>query len=207
MEPTPAPIAAPQPGVHARAVTSAIDRVVYCVARRWLLYLNSWLVAFLTVAVAAPVLMADGYGGVARAMYALHRPFCHQRADRSFFVLGEKMACCQRCATIYAGFLLFGLAFAGLRGRLHPLSWRGLLLFALPMFVDGITQATGLRESGWELRIITGALFATGAAWLALPHLETGFADIRCRFAARSTCLMVDEQERLVVSTPLVPPS
>ena len=207
MEPTPAPIAAPQPGVHPTAVPLAIDRVVSWVARRWLLCLNSWLFAFLTVAVAAPVLMAEGYGGVARVMYALHRPFCHQRADRSFFVLGEKMACCQRCATIYGGCLLFGLAFAGLRGRLHPLSWRGLLLVALPMIIDGMTQATGLRESTWELRMITGALFATGAAWLALPHLETGFADIRRRLAARFTCLMVDQQERSVVGTPRVPPS
>ena len=207
MEPTPAPIAAPQPGVHPTAVPLAIDRVVSWVARRWLLCLNSWLFAFLTVAVAAPVLMAEGYGGVARALYALHRPFCHQRADRSFFVLGEKMACCQRCATIYGGLLLFGLAFAGLRGRLHPLRWHGLVLFALPMFVDGITQAAGLRESGWELRTVTGALFAAGTAWLALPHLETGFTDIRRQLRAPSTCRKVHEPARSVAGTPLAPPS
>ena len=129
--------------------------------------------------VVAPLLAAAGHPGLARPIYWGFSFLCHQRPDRSFFVFGHKMACCERCAAVYAAFFAWTLVYAGLRGHLRPLSRTGVILFSLPMFVDGTTQLIGLRQSNWQLRVVTGTLFALGAAWLVLPHLEVGFAELR----------------------------
>jgi uncharacterized membrane protein len=40
------------------------------------------------------------------------------------------------------------------------------------MALDGFTQLFCYRESNWELRLLTGALFGLASAWLAYPRLE-----------------------------------
>ena len=42
----------------------------------------------------------------------------------------------------------------------------------LPMAIDGTTQMFGLRESTWELRVLTGTLFGLGNVWFALPLIQ-----------------------------------
>lgn len=173
-------------GPRATAAILAVDRAVYRLARHWLLAVNVLVLAYLALAALAPVLLAGGYGTWARAIYLANRPFCHQRDDRSFHLLGEQMACCQRCTAVYGGLFLFGLAFVALRRRgARPLSWPGVALLCLPLLVDALTQAAGLRESGWALRVPTGVLAAVGVAWLAFPHLETGFAEMRSHLERR----------------------
>jgi uncharacterized membrane protein len=76
--------------------------------------------------------------------------------------------------TLFAAVLLFALV----RTRVKPLPWLAYVAFAAPMAVDGVTQILGLRTSNFELRIVTGALFGIGSAWLALPYLEQGFHDV-----------------------------
>ena len=175
----PAPFA-PARSASLTAVQVAVDRAIYAVARHWLLVVNSIILAWLAVAAVAPLLRANGVEPWARVIYAVNRPFCHQRDDRSFYLFGEKMACCQRCAAIYGGLFLFGLVFVALRG-VGPLSWRGVAVCSLPLLLDAMTQAIGLRESTWGLRVATGVLFAGGVAWLVLPNLEAGFTDIRAQ--------------------------
>ena len=85
---------------------------------------------------------------------------------------GYKVAICERDVAIYGSMFLMGLLFALLRGRLPKLKARYVLLFALPMAVDGITQLVGLRESNWTLRLITGGLFGVGLVWFAYPYIE-----------------------------------
>ena len=204
---TPATRPVPQRSARATTAILAVDRGVYRIACHWLAYVNAWLLGFLGLALLAPVLAAKGFDGWARVIYTIHRPFCHQRDDRSFHVLGEKMACCHRCTAIYGGFCLFALAYVGLRGRLRPLPWRYLSLLSLPILVDGLTQAAGLRESTWELRVLTGGLFAVGAAWLLLPHLETGFADMRRQLEHRFARLVAQGRARLLPGAPPLPPA
>ena len=207
MAATPTFRSAPHRSARATAAILTIDRGVYRVARHWLAYVNAWLLGFVGLALLAPVLAANGFDGWARVIYAIHRPFCHQRDDRSFHVLGEKMACCQRCTAIYGGLFLFGLVYIALRGRLRPLPWRYLSLLSLPILLDGLTQAAGLRESTWELRVLTGGLFAIGAAWLLLPHLETGFADMRRQLEARFARLVAQNRARPLAGAPPLPPA
>lgn len=92
---------------------------------------------------------------------------------------GYKIAICQRDTALYGSLLAGGLLFAALRGRLRrpggtyikmPIWLFGLLL--IPMALDGGTQLFGLRESGWELRLLTGALAGGAIVWLAYPYVQ-----------------------------------
>ncbi|HFQ95768.1 MAG TPA: DUF2085 domain-containing protein [Anaerolineae bacterium] len=85
---------------------------------------------------------------------------------------GYKVAICERDVAIYGSMFLMGLIFALARGHLPRLKARYVLLFALPMALDGLTQLVGLRESSWALRVITGGLFGIGLVWFAYPYIE-----------------------------------
>ncbi|HEY76126.1 MAG TPA: DUF2085 domain-containing protein [Thermoflexia bacterium] len=60
-------------------------------ARHWLAWTNTVLGLLWGLPWLAPVLMALGAGGPARAIYTLYRFLCHQLADRSFFLFGPKL--------------------------------------------------------------------------------------------------------------------
>jgi uncharacterized membrane protein len=133
----------------------ALDRGIAWIAASWLWVANLAVAAWLALIVSAPLLLAVGKEGLATVLYAMNQPLCHQRADRSFHLLGEKMACCERCFAIYAATFGFGLVFTVLR-RLEPLSWRCAALLSLPVLLDALSQAPGWRESTTSLRVLTG---------------------------------------------------
>jgi len=85
---------------------------------------------------------------------------------------GYKVAICERDVAIYGSMFLMGLIFALMRGYLPKLTAKWLLVFALPMILDGGTQLVGLRSSSWQLRLITGSLFGVGLIWFAYPYIE-----------------------------------
>lgn len=102
----------------------------------------------------------------------MHIPewFCHQRPDRSIFIRGRRLPLCARCFPFYL-FILVGFLFNLVFGISPDLfSVRQalilLLLFTIPMGVDGVTQQLQLRESTNTIRFITGMLpgFWTGVA-------------------------------------------
>lgn len=156
-----------------------IDRAIYRFSKHWLMAVN--LVAFFLAAVPmlTPYLASQGFTGLSGVFHSFFGLICHQLPGHSFHLAGEQMALCQRCTAMYVASFLVGIAYVFIRNRLDPLGFRGLLLLSAPMAVDGLTQLFGLRESTWELRLITGSLFAFGVMWFALPRLETGFAEIR----------------------------
>ncbi len=156
-----------------------IDRRIYQFARHWLLAFN--IVAFTLAAMPfiVPFIASQGYTGLANGLYTSLGLMCHQMPERSFTLFGEQMGLCHRMSAIYIASFFSGIGYALVRNRLSPLGFRGLILLSTPMAIDGFTQLFGLRESVWELRLITGTLFALGAMWFALPRLESGFADIR----------------------------
>ncbi len=43
---------------------------------------------------------------------------------------------------------------------------------------DGLTQLVGLRESNWELRTLTGALFGAAAVWFASPYVDDARGEV-----------------------------
>lgn len=114
--------------------------------------------------------------------------------------IGYKVAICERDVAIYGSLLIGGLIFGwarircAARGRTVPhLPVKLYLLLLVPMLVDGATQLVGLRESTWELRLITGVFFGLATVWLAYPHVEQAMSDTlrtlpsKSRAAAEST--------------------
>ena len=98
---------------------------------------------------------------------------------------GYKVAVCERDIGIYGSILLAGLVFGVVRrrwttkGRMVPRMPAILyLVFVLPILLDGGTQLFGLRESNWELRLITGAIFGIGTVALAYPYVEAAMDDV-----------------------------
>ena len=102
---------------------------------------------------------------------------------------GYKVALCQRDLAILAAIILFCAVFLISGRRIPPVPiWVWIVIGCLPMALDGGTQmipaslasfGSRWRESVWQLRILTGALFGFFTAWLALPNLEKKAAEWR----------------------------
>jgi uncharacterized membrane protein len=176
---------APKYGESTTRLILAIDRGVYQAARHWLIWVGAIMFLTIGLAILAPVLVATGHPGLARPIYFYFHFFCHQRPDRSFHLGGEKMACCERCAAMYGTLAIGSLCFVALRSKMRPPKMRYIAYLSIPMAIDGLTQAIGFRESNWELRVFTGALFGAGICWLLYPFLERGFAETREQLETR----------------------
>jgi uncharacterized membrane protein len=76
--------------------------------------------------------------------------------------LGWKVAWSDRMVYMYASLLLFAAFFWPLRTRLRRISWWGVLLLLLPLFVDGFTHMISDVTGG------IGGGFRDHNAWLAM---------------------------------------
>jgi len=159
-----------------RAVDSAVmgfvDWLVAELVRHWLLLVNTSVAVFAFLPFVAPYLMSVGRTDLARIIYYAYSYTCHQLPQRSWFIFGQQMAYCERDTAIYLAVFLAGLLFGVWRGRLPRLSFKAYLIFITPMAVDGFTQLFGWRESNWQLRTVTGALFGAASVWLTYPYLQ-----------------------------------
>ena len=103
--------------------------------------------------------------------------------------MGWKVAWSDRMVWMCVSILFFGLLWWLLRYRLKPLPWQGLILFLLPIALDGTTHfisdlagiGQGFRNDNVLLRILTHEAFPisfyTGDAWgsfNSLARLVTG---------------------------------
>lgn len=124
-----------------------VDSAVLGLARHWLALLTIFWGLYTGLPLLAPILMNIGWTGPARVIYAVYRPACHQRPDRSYFIggphvvystqelaragvdvdpfardignerVGWKVAFCERDVAIYGSLFVAGLAYAVLRRR------------------------------------------------------------------------------------------
>lgn len=176
------------PGMSAweRRLVVGADRFIYWLTAHWLLVFSAAIALFLALPILSPLLVAWGQEGLGGAIFRGYRLVCHQRPERSFFILGEQMAFCQRDAGVYAGLLLGGVLFAlsGRRGGIRNLRLY-LWLFVLPVFIDGMTQLAGLRASNWMLRLGTGTWFGVGTAFFAYPVIAAAMSDTRKELESR----------------------
>jgi uncharacterized membrane protein len=108
--------------------------------------------------------------------------------------MGYKVALCQRDVATYAALLLGGLAYDRLRRRgLRAMPFLlFILLGILPIAIDGGTQFISLvftsfpaRESVWQLRTLTGAMFGFSIIWLAYPYVQEGMDETKQMLAER----------------------
>jgi len=138
-------------------------------AEHWLAIANAALLLVAGLAVMEPLLRASGYVTPADLIFNAYSWFCHQMPSRSYFIAGQQMAYCERNTAIYGSMALGGLLWPHVRQKL---SWPLFVLMCLPMAVDGFTQLAGLRESTWQLRTLTGALFGLACVWFGYPLVD-----------------------------------
>ena len=159
------------------------------------------LSAFLGIAWIAPLTTAWGWGdGFYNSVRNLYRLVCDQIPERSAHLNGLPVCLCWRCTAIYTGCLVFGILYTlGRDGKLGSLNMRWLtrpvsllvmLVFGLPLILDGASHAFGLRSgpafayssdfwlswmplsADWWLRIATSLLAAVGAVKFLCPRLD-----------------------------------
>ena len=104
----------------------------------------------------------------------LFRILCHGIERRCLTMFGVPMPICARCTAIYIG-LIAGIAGFMLLPLIEERVVRVMLyIAAAPMLIDGVTQATGLRESTNVLRLITGFVAAFAFGLWAVTAVEEG---------------------------------
>jgi len=147
------------------------------VRRIWLI---STIVVFAIVSliVIAP-LTADTHGQFATSIYGGFAVVCHQLAERSYFILGHKLAVCSRCTGLYAGFALTLLLYPLLR-PLRSVDWPPpvwLVLSAVPMTIDFGLTFLGIWENTHTSRLLTGLLLGSVSVFYVMP----GIAELSSR--------------------------
>ena len=161
------------------------------VGQHWLLILNVVNGFCLAMAFVAPLLSLAGLTGPADFLYGVFSYVCVQAPEHSFYIGGKQMCICQRCMSIYGGMLLAGLVFHLWREHAKPLKFWQFALFCVPIALDGFTQMFGWRQSTWELRLLTGAIFAVGLVWSLYPTMEAKMGRLR-RWASREQMLQAE---------------
>jgi uncharacterized membrane protein len=161
-----------------------INEAVRWGLRHWLLFANGLVLLYGGLPWLSPLARAAGYERLGQLLFLIYTPLCHQRPERSFFLLGYQVAFCHREAAMYTSLFGLGLLFGLLRKRIQPAPlWvAGVLL--LPMLLDGGTHllddllGLGLRGSdaigtlNFWLRMVTGLLFAMAVVIALYPRLE-----------------------------------
>ncbi len=121
---------------------------------------------------ADPVLSYFGLDSVAKPLFNWMHIFCAQTPSHSFYIFGHQTCLCERCTAIYSSMFLVSCLFLLTKKKLKGIPWWGFALLCIPMALDGFTQMFGLRESNWELRLLTGALFGFGAILFTFPAMQ-----------------------------------
>jgi uncharacterized membrane protein len=138
----------------------------------WALIITLVLGVIVLAALSVPLLTYAGLDGISKPVFYTLHLICAQIPSHSFYILGHQLGMCARNMAIYSSMFVGGSIFLASKKRLPGIPWWFWVLLILPMAYDGITQMFGLRESTWELRVITGTLFGLGNMWFALPFIQ-----------------------------------
>ena len=186
--------------VHRPRPEPLLDRLAHYIGGHWVPLASSAMAIFVGLPWLAGVFAWLGWWDAANPIYTAYALTCHQLPERAGSVFGYQVAFCYRNTALYGGTALFGLTYGLARGGRtgwlswikKPLPWWGLVLFLLPIAIDGFTHMLGLREPmddmsmpafgsfwvgsqpfsfNWWLRILTGLLAALGAVWFAYPRM------------------------------------
>lgn len=105
------------------------------------------------------------------------KAICHQLPERSLTLNGHYLPLCARCTGIYIG-IFCSLLFLLLTKKLHsnqiPTIKHSiyLLLFLLPLMIDGFGSYIGLFPTNNAIRILTGILFGVTLPFFVVPLLS-----------------------------------
>src|SRR5579883_791725 len=153
-------------------IEGVMQRVGAFVLDYWALMITIVLGIIVLAALSVPLLTYLGLDSISKPIFYTLHLICAQIPSHSFYILGHQLGMCARNMAIYGSMLAGGIIFLASKKRLPGIPWWLWVLLILPMAYDGITQMFGLRESTWELRVITGTLFGLGNMWFALPFIQ-----------------------------------
>jgi uncharacterized membrane protein len=138
----------------------------------WPHILTTILGLIVTAAVAVPILSYFGLDSIAKPLFYSMHFICAQIPAHSFYIFGHQLGLCARNLSIYASMFVGSSIFTLSKKRLPGLPWWAWAILIMPMAWDGITQMFGLRESSWELRVLTGTLFGLANVMFVLPMIQ-----------------------------------
>ncbi|HLG76226.1 MAG TPA: DUF2085 domain-containing protein [Ktedonobacteraceae bacterium] len=154
------------------ALNATGERVGDFLINYWPHVITALLGIIVGAAIAVPFLSYFGLDAIAKPIFYTLHYVCAQIPSHSFYIFGHQLGLCARNFSIYASMFVGSLIFVLSKKRLPGIPWWLWVLLILPMAVDGTTQMFGLRESSWELRLLTGTLFGLGNVLFALPLMQ-----------------------------------
>jgi uncharacterized membrane protein len=140
--------------------------------QHWATMITYALGILVFAALSVPFLSYFGLDGISKQIFFALHMVCAQIPSHSFYIFGHQLGMCARNFSIYASMFVGSLIFVLSKKRIPGIPWWLWILMILPMALDGTTQMFGLRESTWELRVLTGTLFGLGNVWFALPLIQ-----------------------------------
>ena len=140
--------------------------------QHWATMITCALGILVFAALSVPFLSYLGLDGISKQIFFALHMVCAQIPSHSFYIFGHQLGMCARNFSIYASMFVGSLIFVLSKKRIPGIPWSLWILMILPIAIDGTTQMIGLRESTWELRVLTGALFGLGNVWFALPLIQ-----------------------------------
>ncbi|MGH2509309.1 MAG: DUF2085 domain-containing protein [Ktedonobacteraceae bacterium] len=138
----------------------------------WVLLIIGVLGLILLATVSVPILAYFGLDSISKPIFDALHIICAQIPSHSFYMLGHQLGMCARNISIYGAMFVSAVIFQLSKKRLPGIPWWLWALMLIPIAVDGLSQTFGLRESTWELRVLTGALFGLANMWFALPFIQ-----------------------------------
>ena len=138
----------------------------------WATMITCVLGILVFAALSVPFLSYFGLDEISKQIFFALHTVCAQIPSHSFYIFGHQLGMCARNFSIYASMFVGSLIFVLSTKRIPGIPWWLWILMILPMAIDGTTQMFGLRESTWELRVLTGTLFGLGNVWFALPLIQ-----------------------------------
>ena len=141
-----------------------------------------WLISTIVIfAIVSLIVVAPLTAGshLANSIYGGFAVVCHQLPERSYFILGHKLAVCSRCTGLYAGFALTLLLYPLLR-PLRSVDWPPpvwLVLSTVPMTIDFGLTFLGIWENTHTSRLLTGMLLGSVSVFYVMP----GVAELATR--------------------------
>ncbi len=138
----------------------------------WALMITCVLGVLVFAALSVPFLSYFGLDGISKQIFFTLHLVCAQIPSHSFYIFGHQLGMCARNFSIYTSMFIGSLIFVLSKKRIPGIPWWVWVLMILPMAIDGTTQMFGLRESTWQLRVITGTLFGLANVWFALPLIQ-----------------------------------
>ena len=103
---------------------------------------------------------------------------CHQNADKSFFISGEKLEVCARCTGIYTGGLIFSIIAIMMPG-IRSGSKNLLLLSMIPIALDVFLYWVGIYDYSKWIAFSTGFVLGSVSILYIFKGIEEYFSELR----------------------------